>query len=105
MLRSHVPKVHNRAGQALRQAAQACSRSRSLFGAFYRARSARRSSEEAVVATAHKIARVIYHMLTCHEAFNPESIQAFDQQRRERDLKHLQKRAKALGFILQPVTS
>jgi transposase len=104
VLRSRVMKAHNRAGQALRQAAQACSRSRSIFGAFYRARSARSSSEEAVVATAHKIARVIYHMLTCHEAFKPESIQAFDQKRQERDLKHLQKRAKALGFILQPMT-
>ena len=97
-------KVHNRAGQALRQAAQSCSRSRSVFGAFYRARSARSSSAEAVVATAHKIARVIYHMLTCHEAFRPESIQAFDEKRQQRDVKYLQKKAKALGFTLQPVT-
>jgi transposase len=76
VLRSRVIKVRNRAGQALRQAAQSCSRSHSLFGAFYRARSARSSSEEAVVATAHKIARVMYHMLICHEAFKPESIRA-----------------------------
>jgi hypothetical protein len=41
-------------------------------------------------------------MLTHHEAFTPESIQQFDQRRQARDLKHLQKRAKALGFILQP---
>jgi hypothetical protein len=75
---------------------------RSLRVAGFRARSARSSSEQAVVATAHKIARVIYHMLTHHEAFTPESIQQFDQRRQARDLKHLQKRAKALGFILQP---
>lgn len=105
VLRSRVIKVHNRAGQALRQAAQSCSRSHSLFGAFYRARSARSSSEEAVVATAHKIARVIYHMLTCHEAFKPESIRAFDQKRQARELKYLQKKAKTLGFVLQPITA
>lgn len=105
VLRSRVLKVHNRAGQALRQAAQSCSRSHSLFGAFYRARSARSSSEEAVVATAHKIARVIYHMLTCHEAFRPESIRAFEQKRQQRDVKYLQKKAKALGFTLQPLTA
>ena len=104
VLRSRLLKVHNRAGQALRQAAQSCSRSHSLFGAFYRARAARSSSEEAVVATAHKIARVIYHMLTRHEAFTPESIQAFDQRRQQRELKYLQKKAKALGFALQPIT-
>jgi hypothetical protein len=85
IVRSHVLKTHNRAGQALRQAAQSCSRSHSIFGAFYRARSARSSAEEAVVATAHKLARVLYHMLTHHEAFHPESIQAFDQQRRQRE--------------------
>jgi transposase len=105
VLRSRVMKVHNRAGQALRQAAQSCSRSRSVFGAFYRARSARSSSAEAVVATAHKIARVLYHMLTCREAFKPESIRDFDQKRQQREVKHLQKRARALGFTLQPVTA
>ncbi len=105
MLRSRVIKVHNRAGQALRQAAQSCSRSHSLFGAFYRARSARSSSEEAVVATAHNIARVIYHMLTCHEAFKPESIRAFDQKRQARELKYLQNKAKTFGFVLQPITA
>ena len=103
VLRSRVMKVHNRAGQALRQAAQSCSRSHSVFGAFYRARSARSSSEEAVVATAHKIARVLYHMLTCREGFKPESIRDFDQKRQQREVKHLQKRAKALGFALQPL--
>ena len=103
VLRSRLLRVHNRAGQALRQAAQSCSRSHSFFGAFYRARAARSSAEEAVVATAHKIARVIYHMLTQREAFKPESIQAFDQRRQQRELKYLQKKARALGFILEPV--
>jgi transposase len=105
ILRSRILKVHNRAGQALRQAAQSCSRSHSLFGAFYRARAARGSAEEAVVATAHKIARVIYHMLTRREAFHPESIQAFDQRRRQREVRYLQKKAKALGFTLQPASA
>ena len=105
VLRSRILKVHNRAGQALRQAAQSCSRSHSLFGAFYRARAARSSAQEAVVATAHKIARVIYHMLTQHEAFTPASMQAFDQRRQQRELKYLQKKAKALGFALQPLTA
>jgi transposase len=98
-------KVHNRAGQALRQASQSCARSHSLFGAFYRARAARSSAAEATVATAHTIARVIYHMLTQHEAFQPESIQAFDQRRQQREVKYLQKKAKTLGFTLQPATA
>lgn len=82
---------------------QRLSPSHSVFGAFYRARSARSSSEEAVVATAHKLARVPYHMLTYREAFTPESIRDFDQKRQQREVRHLQKRAKALGFALQPL--
>ena len=58
---------------------------------------------EAVVATAHKIARVLYHMLTCREAFKPESIRDFDEKRQQNELKHLQKRAKALGFAPHPL--
>ena len=105
MLRSRILKARIRAGQALRQAAQSCSRSHSVFGAFYRARAARSSSEQAVVATAHKIARVLYHMLTYREAFNPLSMRTLDQKRKQREVKNLQKRAKALGFTLQPLTA
>jgi transposase len=105
VLRSRILKANIRAGQALRQAAQSCSRSHSVFGAFYRARCARSSSEQAVVATAHKIARVLYHMLQFREAFNPLSIRELDLKRKQREVKNLQKRAKALGFTLQPITS
>ena len=104
VLRSRILKVHNRAGQALRQAAQSCSRSHSAFGAFYRARAKRSSAQEAVVATAHKIARVISHMLTQREAFHPESIQTLDERRQQREVKYLRKKAKALGFTLEPVS-
>jgi hypothetical protein len=44
-------------------------------------------------------------MLTQHEAFQPESIQAFDQRRQQREVKYLQKKAKTLGFTLQPATA
>ena len=102
VLRSRILKARIRAGQALRQAAQSCARSHSVFGAFYRSRSARSSSEQAVVATAHKIARALYHMLKYREAFKPESLLALDQKRKEREIQNLTKRAKALGFTIQP---
>ena len=76
--------------------------SHSVFGAFYRARSARSSSEQAVVATAHKIARALYHMLQYREAFKPETLLVLDQKRKEREIQNLTKRPKALGFTIQP---
>jgi transposase len=104
ILRSRTMKAHNRAAQAFRQAAQACSRSYSAFGAFFRAVRARRGAQQAIVATAHKIARVVYHLLKHREAFRPESIREFEQKRRERELKNIERRAKALGYSLQRVT-
>ncbi len=57
-LRSRTLKVVNRATQAFRQAA----RSDSAFGAYCRAMRARLGPQQAIVATAHQIARVVYHL-------------------------------------------
>ncbi len=68
VLRSRTRKVTNRATQAFRQAAQSVSRSDSAVRAYYRAMRARKGPEQATVATAHKIARIVYHLLKYGEA-------------------------------------
>lgn len=93
----------NRATQAFRQAAQSVARSDSAFGAYFRAMRARLGPQQAIVATAHKIARVVYHLLQHHEACKAESATVYTRQRRERALKHLTRRASNLGSILTPV--
>ena len=103
MLRSRTLKVVNRATQALRQAAQSVARSDSAFGAYFRSMRARLGPQQAIVATAHKIARVVYHLLQQHEAFKAESATVYTRQRRERELKHLTRRASNLGYILTPI--
>ena len=62
VLRSQPLKVVNRATQAFRQAAQSVARSDSACGAYVRAMRARLGPQQAIVATAHKIARVVYHL-------------------------------------------
>jgi len=103
VLRSRTGKVVSRANQAFRQAAQAVARSDSTFGAYYRSMRARLGPQQAIVATAHKIARVFYHMLKYREAFQPEQLEVYEQRRRERELKHLQRRANRLGYTLTMV--
>jgi len=103
VLRSRTGKVVSRANQAFRQAAQAVARSESVFGAYYRSMRARLGPQQAIVATAHKIARVFYHMLKYREAFQPEQLEVYEQRRRERELKHLQRRANRLGYTLTMV--
>ena len=53
----------NRAPQAFRRAAQSVSRSHGAFGAFSRRMQGRLGPAQALVATAHKIARTVSHLL------------------------------------------
>jgi len=102
VLRSQTRKVTNRATQAFRQAAQSVSRSDSAVGAYYRSMRARKGPEQATVATAHKIARIVYHLLKYGEAYEAESAAAYEQQRQERELRQLTRRAAKLGYTLAP---
>ncbi len=103
ILRSRTMKVRNRANQALRQAAQSVAQSDSSFGAYYRAMRARLGPKQAIVATAHKIARTVYHLLKTGEPYREESAVDYDHKRRERERKHLERRAQKLGYILTAI--
>jgi transposase len=103
VLRSRTLKTHNRAGQAFRLAAQSVSRSRdSVFGAFYQRMRSRVGPKQAIVATAHKLARCFYHMLKTHTPFHDMGGEEYERLARERDLRNLAKRAAKLGLALVP---
>lgn len=99
-LRGPAPKVINRAGQALRQAAASARRSNSFIGASHRARLARMDSSPAIKATAHQLARIIYAMLTRGQPYVEEGIEAFEARRHDRQLRALQRKAHKLGLVL-----
>jgi transposase len=61
--------------------------------------------EQAIVATAHKIARVVYHLLTTKEPYREECAEEADRKRQERELKQLARRAQRLGYSLNPVAA
>jgi transposase len=63
VLRSRTHKVASRANQAFRMAAQSLARSDTALGAYFRSMRARKGPQQAIVATAHKIARIVYHVL------------------------------------------
>jgi len=90
----------NRASQVLRMAAVNAGRTRTAIGAFYRNFSRRKGKAEAVVATAHKLARIIYTMIRNQTEFEDVGEMGWEQQRRDRTLRILKKKAKALGFTL-----
>jgi len=100
--RSHTLKVHNRAAQVLRLAAQSLSRSPTALGAAYRSVRARLGPQAANTAIAHKLARIIYHLLTHRIPFDLQVLEHRAEQMRQRELANLRRHAAKLGLVLQP---
>jgi transposase len=103
LLHSHTQKSTNRAAQAFRMAAQSAGRSQSALGAFYRRIRAKHGGPKAITATAHKIARIFYHMLKNKQEYNDPGQDYYEQKYRERVIKNLERRAKDLGLELVPI--
>jgi transposase len=90
----------NRAAQAFRMAANSLSRSQTALGAFSRRIKVRTGGQQAVTATAHKIARIYYAMLTQRTAYVELGQQAYEQRFKQRRLNNLMSQAKSLGYQL-----
>ena len=103
VLSSGTRRSANRARQAFRMAAMALSRSDSALGAFYRRLCSRMDKPRANTATAHKLERMVYFMLTRGEAFVDQGQQHYEEQQRQRSVAALKRRAAALGFQINPL--
>ena len=55
---------------------------------------------EGIAATAHKLARIIFHLLTTREAYDESIFARCENQQRIRTEKRLRKQARDLGFEL-----
>lgn len=108
LLSSHTRRVGNRASDALRMAAVTLERSQSAMGGFYRRMKGRLGAAEAITATAHKMAWIIYRLIKYGEAYIRQGMEDYERKFRERKLHALQKMARSMGFNLvqqQEVTS
>jgi hypothetical protein len=90
------PCAH-RAAQALRLAAAALRTSPSALGAYYRRLCSRMDKPKAVTAAAHKLARLIYAMLTKGEEYTDHGQEYFEERYRQRVLLNLKRRGQKLG--------
>lgn len=102
ILKSRTIKTRNRAGQAFRLAAGSVMRADCPFGAFYRRQKGRLGPAQAAVATAHRIAKVVYKMLKYKVEYEPLSVAEYEARYREQQIQYLQKKAAKLGFQLSP---
>lgn len=103
VLSARTKRSANRVRQALKMAAMSLAHSNSALGAFYRRLCSRMDKPRANTATAHKLARMVYFMLTRGEAFVDQGQQRYEQQQRQRSIAALKRRAEALGFQINPL--
>ena len=72
-------------------------RSQSGLGSSLRRQRSRLGAPKAVTATAHKLARIVYHLVRYGAAYVKQTEEAYAAQVRERQEKQLRRRARELG--------
>ncbi len=102
VLSARTRRSTNRVRQALKLAAMSLSRNSSALGAFYRRLCARMDKPRANTAVAHKLARMVYFMITRGEDFVDRGQQQYEDQQRQRSIAALKRRAADLGFQVTP---
>ena len=92
----------NRAAQALKMAAAALRTSQSALGAYFRRLCSRMDKPKAITAAAHKLARLIYAMLTKGEEYVDQGQENYEKRYRDSMVKNLKQRAAKLGLTVVP---
>jgi transposase len=96
-------KVKCRAATALRMAAQSLHHSKSALGDFYRRMRAKLGAPKAITAAAHKLARMIFHLITTGQEFDDSKFAADQLRYQKKQEVKLRAKAKAMGFVLIPL--
>jgi hypothetical protein len=96
--------VNNRAALAFRMAANALLRSQSSLGDYFRRMRAKLGAPAAITATAHKLARIVFHMLATREAYDEAILRNNERGFRVRAEARLRAQAKALGYSVVAMT-
>ena len=100
---SRTRRGKGRAAHALRLAAWCLMRSKGALGAYLRRQRSRLGAPKAITAAAHKLARIVYHLMRFGEAYVKQTEQEYAEQVRERLERQLERRARELGYELKKV--
>jgi transposase len=105
VLWSGTRKVKNRIAVTLRMAAQSLQQSESALGVFYRRMRAKLGAPKAITAAAHKLARIVFHMLSTRQPYDESVFAKAEKKHLQRMENRLRIQAQALGFTLLPTQS
>lgn len=99
-LDGRTKRKKGRAASILLLAAATLRGSESALGAFFRRKAAQFGVQKAIVAAAHKLARIIYALLSTGRPYSDLGAEAYELQFRDRTLKRLNRKAQMLGYKL-----
>jgi len=100
VLSSRTRPGSNRLSQALKMSAMSLSHSHSYLGNYYRRMRAMHGAPKAITASAHKLARIIYHLVKTGKQFDESIFNTQEEAHQKRMLYNLENRAKSLGLQL-----
>jgi transposase len=100
VISAKTKKCSSRAAHYLRLAAYSLHNSKTAIGAFFRRKKAQLGPAKAITATAHKLARTIYHMLKSGTEYKDVGQDYYEQRYKSRVIANLKRRAKQFGYDL-----
>lgn len=103
VLKRGTRPVQQRVATQLRIAAQSLARSRTPLGEYYRRMRAKLGAPEAITATAHKLAKIFYHLVTTQDAYDESVFAAEEARQQARRAARIKREAAALGYTLTPL--
>ena len=80
-------------------ATQGLCRSNTFLGDYFRRMKARMGTPKAMTATAHKLARIVYYMITTQQEYDATVFQQQEQRRQHQKAARLHAQARNLGSI------
>jgi transposase len=98
VLSSRTRPTKNRAALALRLAPQALHKSQTFLGDYFRRMKSRFGPPKAITAVAHKLARIVYHMVTRQQEYDATIFQEQERRAQDRKRKKLCAQAREMGL-------
>ena len=98
VLKAKTRQVKNRLAAAFRLCALGLNNAKGMMGQYCRRIKGRLGKAEGITATAHKLARVVYAMISTGRPYDEKEAFRITPQNRKKQLNKLQKQAEALGF-------
>ena len=99
-LSAYTKKTDNRANKAFRLAAVSAGKTNSAIGRFHRKMKLQIEGPKAVTATAHKLARIVYVMISKQVEYSEEILERHEKMNKERIVRNLKRKAANLGYNL-----